>query len=96
MTTRKEVEQYLELNHKDDDVAAQLDEIIFGGDYIDDDWEEDGEYENKYDWYVDHGNKEAEGDVVDSLCKEINAHFGVYYLADLDLVDIIRDKYDIL
>ena len=80
-------------------IAAKVDEAML--DFIDDDWNEDGEYESKYDWYVDHGNKEAESQVRTEIEQEILAKFGTTYEKyELEtgecLWDTINEKHDIL
>ena len=35
--------------------------------WIDSDWEEDGDYDSDYDWYVDHNNREAEDIVLEEI-----------------------------
>ena len=81
------------------DIAGKVDEAML--DFIDDDWEQDGEYESKYDWYVDHGNKEAESQVRTELEKEIivklNTTYEAYELETGEcLWDTIKSVHDLL
>ena len=39
--------------------------------YIDDDWQDDGEYDDEYEWYSDFGCGEAEDDVIKEIIEDI-------------------------
>jgi len=51
--------------YSDDEVAARYDDEMMN--WIDSDWEEDGDYESEYDWYIDHNNGEAQDVVIGEM-----------------------------
>ena len=51
----------------DDEVAARYDDEVMN--WIDSDWEEDGDYDSEYDWYIDHNNGEAQDVVIEEMIK---------------------------
>jgi hypothetical protein len=61
--------------------------------WIDSDWADD--YDNEYDWYVDHNNGEAQDVVIDSLLnwfkKEYNKKLNIDQHCDLH--DAIKEEY---
>jgi hypothetical protein len=59
---------YITKKYSEMDVAEMVDEAA--GDFIDDDWEEDGDYESDLEWYEDYGHGEAEDQVMNRLTKE--------------------------
>jgi len=56
------------------DVIHMINENIF--DYLDDDWENDGEYEDEFEWYADYGRGEAEGDIHNDILRLIEDALG--------------------
>ena len=54
--------------NKPEELLSRLDDQIL--EYVDDNWEEDGEYESEYDWYIDYGKGEAEDDVITDVIRE--------------------------
>jgi len=46
-------------------ITGMIDERIY--DYVDPDWEDDGDYESEHDWYIDFGRGEAESDIIQEL-----------------------------
>ena len=58
--------------HRIDGIHDAVQEVLL--DYVDDDWE--GEYESEYEWYIDHNNKEAEEDVVNSILRSFESTNG--------------------
>ena len=51
--------------YSDDEVADRYDDEMMN--WIDSDWEEDGDYESEYDWYIDHNNGEAQDVVIGEM-----------------------------
>lgn len=62
------------------DIVSNVDDAIL--DYVDDDWKDDGEYENEYDWYCDYGRGEAEDDVINSIIYKYEENNNIRYEID--------------
>lgn len=54
----------------EEEVASMLDEEILN--WVDSDWEDDGDYDSEYDWYMDHSNSEAEDVVIDQIINSVD------------------------
>ena len=56
-------------------------------DYVDSDWEDDGEYDSEQDWYIDHGRGEAESDIIENIVREFEKKkkekFHIYSFVDI-------------
>lgn len=79
--------------YSDNEVSARYDNEIM--EWIDSDWEEDGDYESEYDWYMDHNNGEAQDVVIGEM---INWYKRTYDkdISDEDyseLFDEIKSEY---
>jgi len=79
----------------DTDVATMYDEEITN--WVDSDWEEDGEYESEYDWYIDHNNDEAQDVVISSIISWYKKIFNKDISDDdySELFDTIKTEYGI-
>lgn len=79
--------------YSDDEVASRYDDEMMN--WIDSDWEEDGDYDSEYDWYIDHNNGEAQ----DVVIGEIIGWYKSTYDKDIsdddysDLFDEIKSEY---
>tara|TARA_R110002020_G_scaffold343653_1_gene557990 strand:- start:21 stop:320 length:300 start_codon:yes stop_codon:yes gene_type:complete len=96
---KEEVEKWIRETYSEMNIYDLIDEAV--PDFLDDDWEEDGEYEDSLDWYRDHNNGEAEDQVRDRIEKEIEAIFKVTReeykeIVGQDLYETIIEVYDIL
>lgn len=79
--------------YSDNEVASRYDNEIM--EWVDSDWEEDGNYESEYDWYMDHNNGEAQDVVIGEM---INWYKRTYDkdMSDEDyseLFDEIKSEY---
>ncbi|HKL24445.1 MAG TPA: hypothetical protein VJ912_03860 [Candidatus Nanoarchaeia archaeon] len=54
-------------NFSEGELTSRLDNEIFN--WVDSDWQEDGEYESEYDWYFDYGGGEAENEIVKEMIR---------------------------
>lgn len=80
--TAEEVMEQIEKDYTAMDICQNLDDEIMN--WVDSDWEDDGEYDSEYDWYIDHNNKEAEDAVFDNMLRE----YGLAY------EDFAEDQYE--
>ena len=62
------LKDYITKKYKESDVDEMVDAQVM--EYIDADWEDDGEYDNEQEWYDDFGHGEAEDDIINQLTKE--------------------------
>lgn len=97
MDLRDEIIEYLETNYDEETVANLIGEQI--NDYLDEDWDED--YESEHDWYKDHGNREAEDDVLDHIMFELKQKFSFteeFYFDEYGetIEDLIKEYCDLL
>jgi len=62
--------------------------------WVDSDWNED--YDSEYDWYMDHGNGEAEDVVLDSLLSWYQNKYTEITVPEvlLEVYKILKDHYD--
>ncbi len=79
--------------YSEDEVSARYDLEIL--EWVDPDWEEDGNYDSEYDWYIDHNNGEAQDVVIGEM---INWYKRTYEkdISDEDyseLFDEIKSEY---
>lgn len=79
--------------YSDNEVNTRYDLEIL--EWIDPDWEEDGNYDSEYDWYIDHNNGEAQDVVIGEM---INWYKRTYEkdISDEDyseLFDEIKSEY---
>jgi len=91
---KKEVIDFIEKNYDEVKTAEMFDDEIFSSNWVDNDWDEDGEYESEYDWYVDHGRGEVEYAVIETIKADIISK--IPGSEKLDLHDIIVDLRDLL
>ena len=77
----------------DDEVAARYDDEMMN--WIDSDWEEDGDYDSEYDWYIDHNNGEAQDVVIEEMIKWYKSTYDKDMSDDdySDLFDEIKSEY---
>lgn len=79
------------------DVAFDIDERILN--YVDDDWEEDGEYDSESEWYQDFGRGEAEdeihGEILEAIATALDEPTDSWYFSDKygDINEYIYDEY---
>ncbi len=45
--------------------------------YIDDDWDASGDYDDEYEWYIDHCNNEAEDDILNGILRQFETKHGL-------------------
>lgn len=68
--------------------------------WVDNDWEDDGDYDTEYDWYMDHNNNEAQDAVIHQMmnwyCKEFNGGNSLASDPHCELFDAIKDEYSCL
>ena len=86
-----EIKQKIDELDEDEIISKYDDEVL---NWVDSDWQEDGEFENEYEWYSDFGKGEAEGVVVVELIKEYwpectNDEY-------CELYEYIKEKFDCL
>jgi hypothetical protein len=91
MKTEQQIIDFLN-KYTDQEVAELLDEEIIN--WVEEDWDED--YESEYDWYIDHNNKEAEDAIIDFLKKEISIFCEGKIPENIDVCELIKNKFDIL
>lgn len=85
--------------YSDDEVASRYDDEMMN--WIDSDWEEDGDYDSEYDWYIDHNNWiiKTNGEAQDVVIGEIISWYKNTYDKDIsdddysDLFDEIKSEY---
>lgn len=70
-----EVLAYLKQTFPEDKITELIDDEITSGNWVDSDWDEDGEYESEYDWYQEFGNGEAEDAVKNTIEEGVLGHF---------------------
>jgi len=77
----------------DDEVATRYDDEMMN--WIDSDWEEDGNYDSEYDWYIDHNNGEAQDVVIEEMIKWYKSTYDKDMSDDdySDLFDEIKSEY---
>jgi hypothetical protein len=77
----------------DDEVATRYDDEMMN--WIDSDWEEDGDYDSEYDWYIDHNNGEAQDVVIEEMIKWYKSTYDKDMSDDdySDLFDEIKSEY---
>lgn len=68
---------YLKSYHTEESIDELVDQEIVSGNWVDDDWEEDGEFEDEYSWYAEFGRGEAEDAVRDQLEVDILKEFNL-------------------
>lgn len=99
MKTEQELREWV-INIGENKVAEMFDEEVCGGNWIDDDWEENAETE--FDWYIEYGNGEAESAVIDTIIKDAQSFLGenddkwVSSNKYGDIDEIIREEYFLL
>jgi hypothetical protein len=81
--------------YSEDEVASKYDDELLN--WVDSDWENDGDYESEYDWYIDYNNGEAQDVVIDEM---INWYKKTYNkdISDDDysnLFDEIKSEYNL-
>lgn len=54
-------------NFSEGELISNLDDEILN--WMDSDWQKDGEYESEYDWYLEYGRGEAENEIVKDMIK---------------------------
>lgn len=89
----EEVIKFIAENYPEEKVAEMYDEEILN--WVDSDWNEDGDYESEYDWYKDHNSNEAEDEVIKTITSDIKKNIP-NIAKEIDLEDIIKDKFDFL
>ena len=80
----------------EDEVISSFDDEVLN--WVDDDWNNDGEYDGEYDWYVDHNNGEAQDVIITNIInwfkKEFNMSLSIEEYSELH--DAIKQEYDCL
>jgi hypothetical protein len=89
---KSKVIDYLKSKWSEEKVDELFDEEVVGGNWVDDDWED--EYESEYDWYVDHNNGEAEDVIIDLIESDIIEN--IPNSKSIDLVDVIKEVFSSL
>jgi len=81
--------------YSENEVATKYDDELLN--WVDSDWEEDGDYDSEYDWYIDHNNGEAQ----DVVIEEMIGWYKKTYDKDMsgddysELFDEIKSEYDL-
>ena len=77
----------------DDEVATRYDDEMMN--WIDSDWEEDGNYDSEYDWYIDHNNGEAQDVVIEEMISWYKSTYDKDMSDDdySELFDEIKSEY---
>ena len=88
-----ELLEFLEKNYSEEKVAEMFDEEVLN--WIDEDWEEDGNYEIEYDWYIDFRNGEAEDEVISTIANAIREALP-NLSPSIDIEDVLKERYEIL
>jgi len=96
---RIEVVAYLKKEYPEERIDELIKDEIVGGDWLDDDWEE--EYETEHDWYENYGSGEAEAAVKTQIEEDILKHFSKTkedYLLEIgeeifETIDEYTDKF---
>lgn len=91
----KKVTQWIAAHYNEMKVARALDDEILN--WLDDDWGEDGEYEDEYEWYNEYGGGEAEDAIVEEII--INAKktlkIQLPFEEHIKVDEWIRDKFNL-
>lgn len=66
------------------------DEVL---EWIDEDWEEDGDYNDEYEWYIDHNNGEAQDVLYSSMANWYRDRHGISDADYLTLYEEIENYY---
>ncbi len=63
--------------------------------YIDSDWDANGDYDDEYEWYIDHCNGEAEDDILNAVLKQFETKYGLAIAADdyLHIFDQLKSEW---
>jgi hypothetical protein len=79
--------------YSDDEVASRYDDEMMN--WVDSDWEEDGDYDSEYDWYIDHNNGEAQDVVIGEMIDWYKRTYDKDISDDdySDLFDEIKSEY---
>jgi len=79
--------------YSDDEVASRYDDEMMN--WVDSDWEEDGDYDSEYDWYIDHNNGEAQDVVIGEMIDWYKKTYDKDISDDdySDLFDEIKSEY---
>ena len=81
MNLLQQVTDYIKNEYSEGEVIQMIDEEITSGNWVDEDWDEGGEYASEYEWYQEFGNGEAEDVVSSSIRKEICNKFKITELS---------------
>ena len=79
--------------YSEDEVSARYDLEIL--EWVDPDWEEDGNYDSEYDWYIDHNNGEAQDVVIGEMISWYKSTYDKDMSDDdyTELFDEIKSEY---
>jgi hypothetical protein len=79
--------------YSDNEVSIRYDLEIM--EWVDSDWEEDGNYDSEYDWYIDHNNGEAQDVVIGEMISWYKSTYDKDMSDDdySDLFDEIKSEY---
>lgn len=88
----KEVEKYLEENFNEEKVTSMLDDEILN--WVDSDWENDGDYDCEYDWYISHGRNSAEDVIIKEITDDVMKQFPEKEM--IEVYDLVKSSYDCL
>jgi len=91
----RKVFSWINANYNEMKVARMLDDEIQN--WLDDDWEEDGEFEDEFEWYNEYGGGEAEDAIVEEIISNAKRALKIQ-LPSKEHVKVdywIRDKYDL-
>lgn len=93
---KDQIIQFIQANYSEDDIIARLDEEKL--EWIDSDWEDDGDYSDEYEWYGDHNSGEAEDVGVDEIYKHTlnDLKLNPHQHNEIDIKSLITDLYPIL
>ena len=88
----EEVEKYLKENFDEEKVTSMLDDEIIN--WVDSDWEDDGDYDSEYDWYIAHGRNSAEDVIIQEITLAVMKDFPNKDKSEV--YDFIKSSYDCL
>lgn len=88
---KEEVKEFINNLYTNSQVIEMIDDEICNGNWLDDDWEEEG-YDDEYEWYRDYGRGEAEDVIMNEFIKAIGKKY--YNLSESEATDWVLYKDD--
>lgn len=92
---KKLVLDFLSKNYTEERVTEDFDEEV--NNWVDSDWEDDGNYSDEYEWYIDHNNGEAQDVVIRNIVEDIKSNVqNLIHLQDEELISLLKEEYSCL